>query len=354
VREGKADLIGINRRFFADHNWANKVREGREEDIQPCTHCSTCNSNYNEVRYCRINACFGTEKYDMEPPATTKKKVVVVGGGPAGMQSARVAAARGHDVTLYEQSRYLGRAVALASMVKGFDIEELPKFLDFFRTQVKKTGVKVKLHKQFDDAALAEEKPDVLIVAAGGIPTKPDVPGYELKNVVKTADLYDLLKQLIWIFGPQMLRKLTKLYMPVGKKVVVIGGAIQGFQLSEFLIKRGRDVTIVDEGETLGEWLVPERKTRLFYWLDKKGIVRLTGVKLVKITKEGLTIQTKEGQTRLLEADTIIPVLPFSPNKELAEKAKGKVAEIYTIGDCDSPAVIPDSTKAGWQLGNSL
>jgi 2,4-dienoyl-CoA reductase (NADPH2) len=257
-------------------------------------------------------------------------------------------------VTLYEQSRYLGGAVALASMVKGFDIEELPKFLDFFRTQVKKTGVKVKLHKQFDDAALAEEKPDVLIVAAGGIPTKPDVPGYELKNVVKTADLYDLLKQLIWIFGPQMLRKLTKLYMPVGKKVVVIGGAIQGFQLSEFLIKRGRDVTIVDEGETLGEWLVPERKTRLFYWLDKKGIVRLTGVKLVKITKEGLTIQTKEGQTRLLEADTIIPVLPFSPNKELAEKAKGKVAEIYTIGDCDSPAVIPDSTKAGWQLGNSL
>ena len=164
----------------------------------------------------------------------------------------------------------------------------------------------------------------MLIVAAGGVPTKPDVPGYELKNVVKTADLYELLKFMIRLVGPQMLRKLTTIWMPVGKKVVIVGGAIQGCQLSEFLIKRGRNVTIVEEGEELGEWLVPERKTRLFYWFDKKGIERLTGVKLVKFTKEGVTIETKEGKTRLLEADTIIPVLPFSPNKELAEKAQGQ------------------------------
>jgi 2,4-dienoyl-CoA reductase (NADPH2) len=354
VRTGKADLIGINRRFFADNNWANKVREGRFEDIQPCTHCSTCNKNYNEARYCRINACFGTDSYDMAPPAATKKKVVVVGAGPAGMQSARVAAARGHDVTLYEQGGYLGGAVALASMVKGFEIEELPKFLTFFRTQVKKTGVKVKLHNKFDDAALAEEKPDVLIVAAGGVPSKPNVPGYELKNVVKTAELYELLKFMIRLVGPQMLRKLTAIWMPVGKKVVIVGGAIQGCQLSEFLIKRGRNVTIVEEGAELGEWLVPERKIRLFYWFDQKGIERLTGVKLVKFTKEGVTIETKEGKTRLLEADTIIPVLPFSSNKEMAEKLQGKVSEIYTIGDCDSPAVIPDATKAGWRIGNAL
>ena len=354
VRTGKADLIGINRRFFADSNWANKVREGREEDIQPCTHCGTCNTNYNAVRYCRINACFGTESYEMAPKAEKKKKVVVVGSGPSGMQAARVAAARGHDVTLYESGGYLGGAVALASMVKGFEIEELPKFLKFFRTQVKKNGVKVKMRKLFDDAALAEEKPDVLVVAAGGVPTKPKVPGYELKNVVKTDELYKLLKFAIAIVGPVMLRRLTKFYMPVGKKVVIVGGAIQGCQLTEFLMRRGRTVTIVEEGEELGQWLVPERKTRLFYWFDKKNVERLTGVKLVKFAKEGVTIETKDGKTRLLECKTIIPVLPFSPNKEIAEKAKGKVAEIYTIGDCDSPAVIPDATKAGWNLGNSL
>ena len=160
--------------------------------------------------------------------------------------------------------------------------------------------------------------------------------------------------QMIALVGPQMLRKLTRFWMPVGKKVVVVGGAIQGCQLTEFLTKRGRRVTIVEEGEELGQWLVPERKTRLFYWFDKKAIERLTGVKLLKFSKEGVTIETKDGKTRLLEANTIVPVLPFSPNKELAERASGKVAEIYTIGDCDSPAVIPDATKAGWNLGNSL
>jgi 2,4-dienoyl-CoA reductase (NADPH2) len=67
-----------------------------------------------------------------------------------------------------------------------------------------------------------------------------------------------------------------------------------------------------------------------------------------------VSIETKDGKTRLLEADTIIPVLPFSANTELADKANGKVAEVYAIGDCDSPAVIPDATKAGWRVGNAI
>jgi 2,4-dienoyl-CoA reductase (NADPH2) len=136
--------------------------------------------------------------------------------------------------------------------------------------------------------------------------------------------------------------------------VVRIGGAIQGCQLAEYLIKRGREVTIVETGEEMGAWLVPERMTRLFYWFDKRGIERLTGVKLVDIDKRGLTIVTKEGETRLLEADNIIPVLPFSPNKEMLGEIEGVVAETYAIGDCDEPAVIPDATAAGWRIGNAI
>jgi len=353
LREGKADLIGINRRFFADNEWANKVRAGRQEDIQPCTHCGTCNKNYNEVRYCRINAAFGKESYELAPLAK-KKKVVVVGAGPAGLQTARVAALRGHDVTLYEKGLYLGGAVALAGMVKGFDIEDLRDFLRFFRTQVKKTGVKVRLHKEFTPALLEQEKPDAVVLAAGGNPTLPDIPGINGRNVIKTSDLYGILKLFIRLVGPKMLRDLTKIWMPVGRRVVIIGGAIQGCQLGEYLIKRGRKVTIVEPGDEMGKWLVPERKIRLFYWFDQKGIERLTNVTLKEVTKKGLVVQTKEGTTRLLEADNVMPVLPFSPNKEMAAKLQGKVAEVYTIGDCDDPAVIPDATAAGWRVGNLL
>jgi 2,4-dienoyl-CoA reductase (NADPH2) len=118
LREGKVDLIGMTRRFFADNEYPNKVREGRMDDIQPCTHCGNCNILYNEPRKCRINAAFGTEQYEIKK-AAKKKKVLVVGGGPAGMQAARIAAMRGHDVTLFEKGHYLGGSLPLAGMVKG-------------------------------------------------------------------------------------------------------------------------------------------------------------------------------------------------------------------------------------------
>jgi 2,4-dienoyl-CoA reductase (NADPH2) len=353
LREGKADLIGINRRFFADPDYARKVREGRQDDIQPCTHCGTCNKNYNEPRYCRINACFGTDQYDLTPLGK-RKRVLVVGGGPAGMQAARIAALRGHEVTLWEKGHHLGGATPLAAMVKGFEVEQLTEFIAFFRHQVRKTGVTVELGREFDPAALDRIKPDAVVLAIGGTPELPGVPGLDGKNVIKTSDLYGKLRFYLRLFGPNLLRELTRFWMPVGEKVVIIGGAIQGCQLGEFLTKRGRQVTIVDTGEELGVGLVPERKTRLFYWFDKKGVELMAGVTLVEITAEGLLILTRDGAPRFLSADNVIPVLPFASTLEMVEQVRQRVREVYTIGDCDSPATIPEATAAGWRVGNAL
>ncbi len=353
LREGKADLIGFNRRIFADHNYANKVREGRQLEIQPCTKCGHCSSVYNEPRHCRINACFGTESYD-PAPLGTKKKVLVIGGGPAGMQAARVAAWRGHDVTLWEKGSYLGGSMALAAMVKGSKTEDVREVIWFLRREVKKYGVKVELGKNIDAAAVEAAKPDVVIVATGGKATLPDVPGVYGKNVVRSTDLYSTLRFFLRLFGPKTLGDLTKVWMPVGKRAVIIGGAIQGCQLGEFLVKRGRKVTIVETGDELGKMLYPERKVRLFYWFDRKGVERLAGVKLVEINKKGLKIVTKEGQERLLEADSVVCALPFAPDHSLADALQGKVPEVYLIGDCDEPGLIPDATAAGWKVGNAI
>ena len=353
LREGKADLIGMTRRLFADPGYPNKVREGRQEDIQPCTHCGHCNKSYGEPRHCRINAGFGTDQYETEP-AGKKKKVVVIGGGPAGLQAARVAALRGHDVTLFEKGHYLGGALPLAAMVKGFEVEDLTSFIDFFKTQVRKLGVRVKLSHAFQLSDIDEIKPDAVVVAMGGAPAYPDVPGIDRRNVIKSADLYGTLRFYLRIFGPKILRSLTKVWMPVGKNVVIIGGAIQGCQLGEYLTKRGRKVTIVETGKELGDGLAPERKTRLFYWFRKKGVALLSEVKLKEITDKGLVITTKEGDLRTLYADTIIPSMPFKPNNDLADKLKGKIPEVYSIGDCEQPGIIPDATTAGWEAGNKI
>lgn len=353
LRHGKADLIGMTRRLFADPEYPNKVREGRFEDVAPCTHCGNCQKVYGEPRRCRINASFGTDRYEVLPAPATKK-VLVVGGGPAGMQAARVAAMRGHEVTLFEKGNYLGGSVPIAAMVKGLEIEDLIAFTRYFTTQIRKVGVKVRLNKPFSLSDIDDLKPDVVILSTGGSPVYPDVPGINRRNVVKSSDLYRSLRFFLKIFGPRLLRELTRFWMPVGKNVVIIGGAIQGCQLGEFLTKRGRKVTIVDTGPDMGEGLAPERKTRLFSWFKKKGVTRLTNIKLVEITDDGLSIVTEQGEKKILYADTIIPALPFAPNDAIVMELRKKVAEVYSIGDCQKPGILPDATAAGWEVGNKI
>jgi 2,4-dienoyl-CoA reductase (NADPH2) len=189
----------------------------------------------------------------------------------------------------------------------------------------------------------------------GGIPTLPEVPGINNRNVVtKSADLYGILRFFIRFTGPKRLRSLTKIWMPIGKNVVIIGGAIQGCQLGEFLTKRGRRVTIADTEKELGKWMYPERKTRLFYWFKKKGVKLIGGVKLEKITADGLSVIIKGNNMSLLKADKILPAMPLAPNLEIVNKLKDSVSEIYTVGDCANPGIIPDATAAGWEVGNKI
>ena len=148
LQEGKVDLIGMTRRFLADHEYANKAREGRMEDIQPCTHCGHCSSTYNEPRHCRINACFGRESYEIgacrkeEEGRRHRRRPRRHAGSPARRW-------RGNDVTLFEKSGYLGGALPIAAMVKGFDVEDITHIIDFYKTQIEKEKVKVKLSREF-------------------------------------------------------------------------------------------------------------------------------------------------------------------------------------------------------------
>ena len=143
--------------------------------------------------------------------------------------------------------------------------------------------------------------------------------------------------------------------MPIGKRVIIIGGAIQGCELAEFLVKRGRKVTIVDQAEELGQLMPIRNWMKLSKWLPKKGAVMISGVKeYAEITDKGLTIITKEGNRQSIEADTIVTALPLEPNTELSKALEGKVPEIYHIGDCNEPRLIIHAVADGYRVTSAI
>lgn len=357
LKQGKSDFIGLHRRLLADPELPNKIASGRLEDIAPCTACYYCWHERRQERpiRCRINAALGKEREYTIKQAEKVKRVVVVGGGPAGMEAARVAALRGHKVILCEKEPKLGGLLPLAAMVKGFEIEDLTAVVRYLETQITKLGVNIRSGKEVNPLTIEELKPDVVILATGGVPTSLKIPGINRHNVVLSSKLHRKLKIYLRFLGPKVLRWLTKFWMPIGKNVVIISGGIHGCQLAEFLVKRNRKVTIVETTDEIGEGLVPsDTKQRLLSWMAKKGVVMMTGVTYDEITDRGLGIITKEGERHIIKADTIITALPLAPNTEMLKALEGKVPEIYHIGDSKEPHLSADAIADGSRVARAL
>jgi 2,4-dienoyl-CoA reductase (NADPH2) len=354
LREGMTDFVCFNRRLIADPELPNKVASGRLDDIAPCTSCTTCKVMGGHRR-CRINATIGTDQTYVIAPAKKGKKVVVVGGGPAGMEAARVAALRGHEVILYEKTRKLGGLLPVAALVKGLEIECLPAIVRYLKGQITRLGVEIRLGKEADSSVIEAIKPDVVILATGGVMASPEITGINNRKVVSSADLHRRLKFLLKFIGPRTLRWLTKFWMPIGKRVVIIGGDIHGCELAEFLVKRGRKVTIVDTAEVLGEEITNHLRLQLFWWFRQKNVTMLSGIKeYVAITDKGLTVLTPEGYKMTIEADSIVPAMPMKPDTALLRSLEGKGHEVYAIGDCNEPKLIVDAIGDGCRIARTI
>jgi 2,4-dienoyl-CoA reductase (NADPH2) len=356
LREGKLDFVGMTRRLLADPELPKKVAEGRLEDIRPCTGCLTCIDvrNKNQILQCQVNASLSREREYALKPAETKKKVMVVGGGPSGMEAARVAALRGHQVKLYEQAHKLGGLVPLAAMVKELDLDELLNLLKYFKLQLAKEGVEVVTGKAAGHAEIEAFKPDALVLAAGAVHDALNIPGIQSKKVIAGADLHKQLKFYLRFLSSRTLERLTKLWMPLGKRVVIVGGNIQGCELCEFLFKRGRQVTITESGPELGEGITKEDQFRFFPWLERRGIPTYTGVRYEEVNDEGLVITTKEGERKTLAADSIVVTLPLLPNTAIAADLEGKAPETHIIGSSQEPGLIYNAIADGARLGHLI
>jgi 2,4-dienoyl-CoA reductase (NADPH2) len=361
LREGKADFIAMCRRLMADPEMPNKLASGRAQDIAPCTACDDCSKNLmmgTPIR-CRVNAALGGDQEYLIRPAEKRKKVVVVGGGPGGMEAARVAAIRGHNVILYEKEPELGGLLPWVAVVKGDDVDRDANTLaKYLKDQITKLGVKIQLGKEFSPSLIGEVKPDVIILAPGGVPVVPEIPGIDGSNVLGVDELHSRLKD--YEGGEGATQKVSHKVLDafLGKKIVIIGGTTEGFTLAGFLVEHGRDVTIVDTGKVLdmNRPIPDEFMFMLMGYRSAKKPAVIKEARYEEITGKGLTITTRDGKRQTIEVDTIIHALTPRPNTELLKEFEGKAPEVYLVSGNDDKGLdsIMDAVGNGYRVARAV
>jgi 2,4-dienoyl-CoA reductase-like NADH-dependent reductase (Old Yellow Enzyme family)/thioredoxin reductase len=342
IAGGRADIVAFGRVSYADPDFARKVVENRPEDIRMCTACDYCTAlmvfGMSSAR-CAINYAIGRMPYEYElKSAMRPKKVFVVGGGVAGMEAARVAFLRGHQVTLFEKENELGGGIArLATNIPHLYTSNLKHIVKWQIHELERLKVGLKLGKEVTSDVVGLEKPDVIIMATGAGPSVPKgIPGVDKSNVVILDDY------------------LTKKRSDIGMSVAVVGGD-NGAEVACSLGRDGKRVTLIEKGKRVGTapYLLA-RWPLLLDYLREAGVEILTETTLKSVSDRGVVIVDRQGEERLIKVDTVLLALERVPNNALTEKLKGKVAEIYEVGDCVEPKHLPAAIQSAYRVAQEI
>jgi 2,4-dienoyl-CoA reductase (NADPH2) len=350
--------------LIADPDLPNKAMAGRFDEINRCIACNQgCFDTIftRQPQTCLVNARAGAEAKRTLPPMLRKKKIMVIGGGPAGMEAARVAALRGHEVSLYEKEARLGGQLHLAAIPPGRG--EFLTFVPYLETQLKKMKVAIHLNAEASPARVDAENPDAVIVATGARPLVPDIPGVEGTNVVMA---WDVLSRKV----------------DVGNEVVIIGGGAVGLETALFLAHKGtldadtlyfllfkqaekfetvkpllyqggKKITVVEMLKKLGQDIGMSTRWTILQDVSRMGIKTLTRARAKRIASEGALME-RDGKEILLPADTVVIATGAQSVNHLYENLKGRVPEIYVIGDAKSPRQALEAVAEGFEVGISL
>jgi len=366
----QADMISLGRPLIVDPDLPNKYQNGMLNDIRTCIACNQgCFDsllNFKQVS-CTYNAMAGHENEYTIAATNKPKKVVIVGGGPAGMEAARVLALRGHRVTLYEKSRQLGGQLRYAFIPPGR--EEVQNIIKYLETQITKLKVNVKTETEAGLETLEKERPDAVIIATGGYPIMPELPGIHSENVY-------------------LANRVLEGDVPIGKDVVIIGGGTVGSEVAlhvaklgamkpdvacflmkhkvidaadavEYTTRGNRNITVLELKKKLGGGFGISTRWIILNELKDARVNEITEAKVKEIVynsgnngqgKRGV-IYEKDGQEYFIKADIVIIAVGYKSNDELQQKVDRKFAEVYSIGDCVKVRTALEAVHEGFQVG---
>ncbi|MGL6072364.1 FAD-dependent oxidoreductase, partial [Craterilacuibacter sp.] len=322
----------------------------------------------NERVKCAVNPETGHEFEGGLTPAAIPRHVVIVGGGPAGMEAARVAAMRGHRVTLVEKAKRLGGTLFFA----GLAYAENGRLLDYLIHAVRSLPVDIKLDFEATPKSIAALAPDTVIVASGARRAAPNLPGAEQAHVFSGDELRALLTgdggeevakrklslaQRVMMKAGNLsgvtdsstaLQKLSHLWMPLGHSVVIVGGGLVGLELAEFLVARNRQVTVLEESASFGRELSIVRRWRVLAELGQYGATLIADARVKLIDGHALIYHSTEGEARL-KADSVVLANGAQSDDSLARRLQQAGLNVVLAGDAQMLGYIEGALRAGYQ-----
>lgn len=340
IAEGKVTAVALGRALLADPQWVNKAAEGKISDIRPCIGCNVgCIGRIfaGQTMLCAVNADLFNEANEELIPTEKPKKIAVIGGGVGGMEAARIAARRGHDVTIYEKGSRLG-GLTLAANVPDYKAASR-RLIDWFEHDLEKAGVKVELYHNLTGEDIKNIDADAFIVSTGAHVKIPNLPGVDDKNVVTAVDV--------------LLDKAE-----IGERVVVVGGGQVGCEVAYELVRAGKQVSVVEYldrlvsggDEPVSAAIVLMLEDLLDYY--KADIHLSTAVTEIK---DGSVVIEKSGEKSEIPADTVILATGFASNDGLYTAIKELGREVYIIGDAKkAPGNIMHSVADGNKIGREI
>jgi 2,4-dienoyl-CoA reductase-like NADH-dependent reductase (Old Yellow Enzyme family)/thioredoxin reductase len=337
LADGDADLIAIGRALIADPDWPEKVRTGRLGDVRPCIACNACVdlvARAEEAR-CAVNAEVGDELSWEVVAADEPRQVMVVGAGPAGMETARIARLRGHDVSIWDREPELGGKLDVASRAPSK--ATVLAFRDYQARQIAALGVHVHTGADVTAATVDAEDPDVVVLAVGADPLIPPIPGIEGPSVLDAQEI---------LHG--------RVAVAPGERIAIVGGSATGCETAEWLIAAGAEVVILEMLPTVGQGIELITRKHLLADLKAKGLRVLTRSKVIMIEPNQVLFEHVEtGEQDVIPADRVALAVGWRPRgNAFAELLTGR--EIVLVGDASQPADFVAAIRAGAAAGQAV
>ena len=335
LARGGADMIGIGRGLIADPDIIVKIKAGQAARIRPCIRCNqlcTGNAFNGKAIGCAVNPEVAHEFEWKIADAPAAKRIAIVGAGPAGLEAARVAGLRGHQVDVYEKSDRLG-GVLFPAATPDFK-RELHKMIDWWEGELAPLD-NVQIHFDHEITADSPElaEADEVIVATGSKPVAPPIPGLDKPIVMEVIEAHT---------GGEP-----------GKRVVVCGGGLSGADLGLELAEDGHEVTIVEMVDEIARDMLFLNRTSLLRSLDEHDVKVLTSTKVIEVVDDGVVVEGPDGQ-QTLQCDTVVAAFGVAPENELVGALSGLGAKVHALGDCVQPRKVGDAINDAYVLAYSI